>query len=97
VNRAAELARARAAAALSDEDALVWFGVGLATLERIEAGEIEPSAEVAHRIDLFLQTAGGGVTLSQPDSPDRRLCTHSGGPGGGALKQGSSAEIEGAA
>jgi hypothetical protein len=54
-----ELSRCRAAAALDEEACLAWFGVGLATLERIEAGEVEPSEEIARRLDLFLTFKGG--------------------------------------
>jgi DNA-binding XRE family transcriptional regulator len=60
VNRAAELARARAAVGL-DEESCAWFGVGRATIERIEAGEVEPGDELAARIDRFIQLCGGGL------------------------------------
>jgi hypothetical protein len=76
-SRAAELARARASQPLSEVDAQVWFGVGLAVIERIEAGQIIPSAEVEQRIDRFLAIRGGaspsaalpGRPLAQADSP----------------------------
>lgn len=55
MSRAAELARCRAACDLSALDCRIWFGVGLATIERVEAGEIVPGAELEQRIDRFLQ------------------------------------------
>lgn len=83
MNRAADLARARAAVSLSEDSCLVWLGVGLATLERIESGEVEPSDDTAERIDRFLQLYGGGFF---PTSALRPPVTHSGGPpGGGSL------------
>jgi hypothetical protein len=67
-SRAGDLARARAALTLSEDDALVWFGVGLAVLERIEAGQIIPSLEVEQRIDRFL--ALRGASAAHAYSPD---------------------------
>jgi hypothetical protein len=69
VSRAAELARSRASAGLSEEDCLIWFGVGRATLERVEAGEILPGAELEHRIDRFLQFCGGGPLFPAAPCP----------------------------
>jgi transcriptional regulator with XRE-family HTH domain len=81
MNRAGELARSRAFHGLSEEDCLVWFGVGRSTLERIEAGEVEPSEELEQRIHLFLNSIGGG---RNPLPPTTGLpFSHSGGPGGG--------------
>lgn len=67
-SRAGELARARATRNLTDDDCLIWFGVGLATIERVEAGEIEPDAELAGKIDRFL-AIGGGVSAAAPSKP----------------------------
>jgi DNA-binding XRE family transcriptional regulator len=69
VNRSAELSRARAFTALSDEDCFIWLGIGLATLERIEAGEVVPSAETARRIERFLQTIGGRSAVGRGGVP----------------------------
>jgi hypothetical protein len=52
--RLAELAAALAAAELDDGNYLIWFGVGPLTIERVQAGELEPSDELERRIDRFL-------------------------------------------
>lgn len=86
MKRGGELARYRAAMRLSEEDCQIWFGIGLATLERVEAGEVEPDPELEHRIDLFLRTAGCGVglfPLSRAATPDRSGARLD-GPTGGA-------------
>jgi transcriptional regulator with XRE-family HTH domain len=57
-SRVGELARCRAFHGLSEADCLVWFGVGPATLERIESGEVEPSDELEQRIARFLSAVG---------------------------------------
>lgn len=82
MSRAAELARARAFHGLTEEDCLVWFGVGIATLERLEAGEVEPSEELEARIARFLNVVGGGSPLS-PSAHSRPSPTHGAGPTGG--------------
>lgn len=91
MTRTAELAAARAAANLSEEDCLIWLGVGLATIERVEAGEVEPGEELEGRIERFLQNRCGGPLAAA--LPDRRL-SHSGGPsGGGAAVTGAAASF----
>ena len=60
-DRAARLAQARWLQPIDDEQAQILFGVGLATIERIEAGEVEPDGDVAARIDRFLATRGGNA------------------------------------
>jgi hypothetical protein len=74
-DRVAELARVRAAFPLSDNDALIWFGVSLAVIERIEAGEIIPGDEVGARIDRYLAIRGGASPSAA--LPGRR--SHCGG------------------
>jgi DNA-binding XRE family transcriptional regulator len=70
MSRAAALARARAIQGMSEEDCLVWFGVGRATIERVEAGEIVPSLELADKIDRYLQVCGGSIrSAALPGSP----------------------------
>lgn len=71
MSRAAELTRARAARHLSEEDCMVWFGVGRATLERVEAGEVEPSPELGDKIDRFLRVCGGGFAPFASAAPVR--------------------------
>jgi hypothetical protein len=78
VTRLTELCRSRAYFALSEEDCIAWFGVGRATLERFEAGEVEPEPEVLERIDRYLQFCGGQFSLSGPP-PLPPSVTHSEG------------------
>jgi transcriptional regulator with XRE-family HTH domain len=73
VTRVAELARARAFRGLTEEDCEIWFGVGSATLERIEAGEVEPSDELDQRINRFLNVVGGGGFPFPPPTPGSSL------------------------
>jgi hypothetical protein len=82
-SRSAELARVRAASDLTDEDCQVWFGVGLATLERVEAGEIVPDDELEARIDRFLQFRGGGRSPSLAAAPGSLAGTRGDPTGGG--------------
>jgi hypothetical protein len=99
--RVAELARCRAAQGLDEAQCFVWLGVGLATLERIEAGEVEPTEEVVQRIDRFLSFAGGTASLpaSSRGLPFSRglpgsLSAHGGDPeGGGAAATGPAAQF----
>lgn len=77
MSRAAELARCRAWFHFDEDASLAWFGVGLATLERVEAGEVVPVPELEQRIDRFLQFVGGNAgkvggqfTLSGPSTPE---------------------------
>jgi hypothetical protein len=62
--RLAELAAALAAAELDDGGYLIWFGVGPLTVERVQAGELEPSDELERRIDRFL-----ALRASPPSQP----------------------------
>lgn len=82
----AALARARVAMPLTEEACASWFGVGLATIERIEAGEVEPGEELAQRIDRFV-AAGVGLSPSPAALPGVPFA-HSGEPlGAGAVLQ----------
>lgn len=91
MNRAAELSRARAFHGLSEDDCLIWFGVSLATMERLEAGEIEPSDELDERIQRFLLVHGGGASSATPGAPP----AHGGVPtGGGSTIPAPAASLE---
>lgn len=71
---------ARAAQPLDEHESLIHFGVGLATIERVEAGEIEPSDELAARIDRFIEINRGGTPPSAaPGRPGARLGGLTGG------------------
>jgi DNA-binding XRE family transcriptional regulator len=92
--RLSELTRSRAFHGLSNEDCGIWFGVGIQTLERIEAGEVVPSEELEARIDRFLKTVGSGGFggfPAVPPTPDG-LGIHS-RPTGGAARTGRSANF----
>jgi hypothetical protein len=91
VSRAAELSRARAFHGLSETDCQIWFGVSLATMERLEAGEIEPSDELDERIQRFLTAHRGGASCSTPGAP----LAHGGVPtGGGGTIRAPAATLE---
>lgn len=63
----AMLARWRAGqAALSDKVAHILFGVGLATLQRIERGEIEPEPELAARIADIVSPSSARAPVCPP-------------------------------
>jgi hypothetical protein len=96
-NRVGELLRTRAAFILDDDDCLAWFGVGRATLERIEAGEVEPEPEVMQRVDRFLRFCGGShpFTGSPPLPPS--VVTHAGGALAGGASNGPAGSLEGQA
>jgi transcriptional regulator with XRE-family HTH domain len=95
VSRRGELARSRAFHGLTEEDCLVWFGVGMATLERIEAGEVEPGAELEARIARFLNVVGGGS--APPPTPGWASASTAPNPTGGAagLPHGRAANLSG--
>lgn len=78
MTRLTELCRSRAYFALSEENCIAWFGVGRATLERFEAGEVEPEPEVLERIDRYLQFCGGQFPFLVR-RPSRPRSTHSEG------------------
>jgi len=68
-DRAGELARARCGSGVTgDTDCRIWFGVGEATISRIEAGEIIPEDEIAAKIDRFLCVCDGSL-VADPSSP----------------------------
>lgn len=77
MSRAAELARSRASAGLDEDSCLAWFGVGRATLERIESGEVIPDQDLERRIDRFLQLRGGSRSDLSPPWPSLE---HGAGP-----------------
>lgn len=78
-----ELTRCRAFHGLSEEDCQIWFGVGIGTLERMEAGQVEPSHELEQRIRRFLK-AVGGREISPSFAHSRPSPTRGAGPTGGA-------------
>lgn len=63
-----ELTRCRAFHGLSEDDCQIWFGVGIGTLERMEAGQVEPSHELEQRITRFLKAVGGGSSPFPPST-----------------------------
>lgn len=65
----AALARWRAEAWPDEARCIALFGVGPATLQRIEAGEVEPGDDLAERIGRFLEQ------LPDPSSPSSSLGT----------------------
>lgn len=103
MNRVAELSRCRAEAGLSEEDSLIWFGVGRATIERIEAGEVEPEPEILERIDRFLQFVGGTASMPATSCGLEPLArslpgpalTHGAGPHGGGARNGPAVNLGG--
>lgn len=91
MTRLADLSAFRAELRLDEEECRAWFGVGPATLERIESGEVEPAPDVAERIDRFIEICGGGFHSFPPAAP-HPPSTHSGGSrrgGGGGLTSAS--------
>lgn len=82
--RLAELAAALAATDLDDGNYLIWFGVGPLTIERVLAGELEPSDELERRLDRFLAIRGGVAPQHEPPQHGRSLPVGGGqGDGGG--------------
>lgn len=79
-----ELTRSRAFHGLTDDDCQIWFGVGIGTLERIEAGEVEPSEELEARIQKFLRVVGGASNPFTPPSPGSLHAAFNGDLTGGA-------------
>jgi hypothetical protein len=77
-----DLAFARAAEPLTDKDCRIHFGVGLATIERVEAGQIVPGEELAERIDRFVRARGGrSPSAALPGCPTARAGGLTGGGG----------------
>lgn len=63
----ASMARYRAASPLDEETALILFGVGLETLQRIERGEVDPEPELAEKIGHVIGLAPHSSTF--PGAP----------------------------
>lgn len=70
----------------------MWFGVGRATIARVEAGEIVPGHDLEQRIGRYLTAIGRApVCCAAPRAP----FTHCGAPtgGGAAEPRGPSANL----